>query len=73
MVENPLENAGDTDLIPGSGRPPGEGNATFSSIPAWEMPWTEEPGWLQPIGLQSVVHDLVTKQQHVLMTPNFYL
>ena len=34
-------------LIPGSGRSPGEGKmATHSSILAWEIPWTEEPGGL---------------------------
>ena len=27
--------------------------ATYSSIPAWRIPWTEEPGKLQSIGLQS--------------------
>ena len=27
--------------------------ATHSSILAWRMPWAEEPGGLQPIGLQS--------------------
>ena len=27
--------------------------ATHSSILAWRIPWTEEPGWLQSIGLQS--------------------
>ena len=32
------------DLIPGSGRSPGEGNVTHSNIPAWEIPWREEPG-----------------------------
>ena len=26
--------------------------ATHSSILAWEIPWTEEPGWLQSMGLQ---------------------
>ena len=40
-------NAGDAGLIPGSGRSPGEGNGTYSSILAWRIPWTEEPGWLQ--------------------------
>ena len=29
-----------------------EGMATHSSILAWEIPWTEEPGGLQSIGLQ---------------------
>ena len=36
---------------------------THSSILAWEIPWTAEPGWLQSIGLQRVRHDLATKQQ----------
>ena len=38
--------------------PLGEGMATHSSIIAWRMPWTEEPGKLQSIGLQRVGHDL---------------
>ena len=36
--------------------------ATYSSILAWETPWTEEACGLQSIGLQRVGHDLVTKQ-----------
>ena len=32
--------------------PPEEGMATHSSILAWIIPWTEEPGGLQSIGLQ---------------------
>ena len=40
--------------------------ATHSSIPAWEIPWTEEPGRLQSMGSQRVGHDLVTKQQQIL-------
>ena len=36
--------------------------ATYCSILAWEIPWTEEPGGLQSMGLQKVRHDLVTKQ-----------
>ena len=35
--------------------------ATHSSIPAWEIPWTEEPGGLQSVGSQGVGQDLVTK------------
>ena len=31
--------------------------ATHSSIVAWEIPWTEEPGGLQSMGLQRVRHD----------------
>ena len=34
-----------------------EGMATHSSILAWRIPWTEEPGELQSIGLQRVGHD----------------
>ena len=45
--------AGHTGSIPGSGRSPGEGNATHSSILAWQIPWTEESGGLQSMGLQS--------------------
>ena len=31
--------------------------ATHSSILAWRIPWTEEPGWLQPTGSQRVGHN----------------
>ena len=31
--------------------------ATHSSILAWEIPWTDEPGGLQSMGLQRVRHD----------------
>ena len=37
--------------------------AIHSSILAWEILWTEEPGGLQSTGLQRVRHNLVTKQQ----------
>ena len=36
--------------------------ATHSSILAWKIPWTEETGSLQSMGLQRVGHDLATKQ-----------
>ena len=39
--------------------------ATHSSILAWEIPWTEEPGGLQFMGSQTVGHDLATKQRQV--------
>ena len=38
--------------------------ATYSSILAWEIPWTEEPGRLQSIGSQRVGHSLVTEHSH---------
>ena len=34
-----------------------KGMATHSSILAWRIPWTEEPGRLQPMGLQRVEHN----------------
>ena len=42
-----------------------EGMATHSSSLAWRIPWTEEPGGLQSIGLQRVRHDRVTKNSTV--------
>ena len=41
-------------FIPGSERSLEEGMTTHSSILAWEIPWKEEPGWLQSIRLQRV-------------------
>ena len=41
--------------------------ATYSSTLAWKMPWTEEPGRLQSMGLHRIRHDLVTKQQQCLL------
>ena len=52
VVKNPPASAGNVGSIPGSGRSPGEGTATHSSILAWELPWTEEPGRLQSMGSQ---------------------
>ena len=56
VVKNPLVNSrdtGDTGSIPGSGRSPGGGNGNPLQYPAWKIPWTEEPGGLQSIGLQN--------------------
>ena len=39
--------------------------ATRSSILVWEIPWTEEPGALQSMGLQKVGHNLVTEHKHI--------
>ena len=38
-----------------------KGMATHSSIPAWTIPWTEEPGGLQSMGSQRVRRDWATK------------
>ena len=43
---------------------PEEAMTTHSSIFAWRIPWTEEPGKLQSIRLQRVVHDWVTEHAH---------
>ena len=59
MVKNLSANAGylrDVGLIPGLGRSSGEGNGN-SNILAWKIPWTEELGGLQSMGLQRVRHD----------------
>ena len=64
MVKNLPTNARrarDTGLIAGSGRYPGIGNATCSSIPAWKSPWTDEPARLQAVWLQKVGHDSVSE------------
>ena len=57
-AKNPPANMGDIgweDLLD-------KAMATHSSILAWEIPWTEQPGRLQSMGLQRVEHDLVTEQ-----------
>jgi len=49
VVKNSTANAGDVrdvGSIPESGRSPEKGIATHSSILAWRIPWTEEPGGL---------------------------
>ena len=45
-VKNLPDNAGDVGSIPGSEDPLEEGMASHSSIVAWRIPWTEEPGGL---------------------------
>ena len=55
VVKNPPANAGDagdTGSTPGSERPLEEEMATHSSILAWKIPYTEEPGGLQSMGSQ---------------------
>ena len=53
-------NAGDPGFIPGMSRSPGEGHATHASVPAWRIPWTQEPGGLQSMESQRVGHDSAT-------------
>ena len=49
--------AGDAGSVPGWEDPLEEEMATHSSILDWIIPWTEEPGKPQSIGLQRVRHD----------------
>ena len=62
VIKNPPANAGDIrdmSLIPALRRFLGGGRimATHSNILAWRIPWTEESGGLQSIGLQKVGHN----------------
>ena len=52
MVKNLPASVGDLGLIPGSGRSLEKEMETHSSILAWEIIWTEEPGGLQCMGSQ---------------------
>ena len=52
-VKNLPANARDMGSISGSGRLPGEGSGNHSSVIAWEIPWTEEPGRQQFMGFRS--------------------
>ena len=51
------ETQADMSSIPRLGISPGRGNANQYSILAWRIPWTEEPGGLQSLGLQRAGHD----------------
>ena len=49
MVNNIPANAAEVGSIPGQEDPLEKEMATYSSILAWEIPWTEEPGSLQSL------------------------
>ena len=51
MIKESAYNAGDLDLVPRLERSPGEGMATYSSILDWRIPWIEELGGLQSMGV----------------------
>ena len=53
VVKNSPVNEGDAGLIPGSGRCLEEEMKIHSSTLAWRIPWTEEPGRLLSVRLQS--------------------
>ena len=54
-----------------------KGMATYSSILAWKIPWTEEPSGLQSIGSQRInMTELLSTHMHVLFAlffPHFIL
>ena len=60
MVKNPLANVGDAGSSAGLGRSPEGGMATHSSILAWAIPGTEEPG------RQAMVHGVSKRVRHDL-------
>ena len=55
VVKGPPDNTEDLRDV-GLGKSLEESMATHSSILAWRIPWTEEPGGLWPIGSQGVGH-----------------
>ena len=65
MVKNPPANTGEQETqIQSLGQEDSleKEMATHSSILAWNIPWTEEPGGLQSMGLQRVRHNSVQVQ-----------
>ena len=57
MVKNLPANTGDMGLISGSRRCLRKEMATHSTILAWKIPWTKEPGGLQFMGLKKKESD----------------
>ena len=60
VVKNLPASAGDirdVGSISGSGRFSAEGNGYPLQYSAWRIPWTEEPGGLQSMGLHRVGYD----------------
>ena len=59
MQEKRVQSLGGEDL-------PEKEMATHSSILAWKIPWTEEPGGATVHGVARVGHDFATKEHHPL-------
>ena len=71
MVNNPLANAGDprdVGSILGQEDPVAVGMAIHSSILAWRIPWTEEPGSYSPWGHRELDTNEATQQQQQAFT-----
>ena len=65
MVKNPPAMQETRVWSLGGEDPLEEEMATHSSILAWEIPWTEEPGGLQSMQLQRVGHNWATEHSHM--------
>ena len=63
-VKNPPATESQVQFLVWEG-PLEKGMATHSSILAWRIPWTEEPGRLQPMGSQRVWHDWLSYHTHM--------
>ena len=61
VVKNPLANAGDSGLIPGSRRSPGEGNGNPPQYSCLENSMDEGAWWATVHAVPRVGHDLATK------------
>ena len=57
VVKNRPADAGDLGSVRGSGRSPGEGNGYLLQYSCLGNAWTEEPGGLQSMGLQTAGHN----------------
>ena len=68
MVKASAYKVEDPGSIPGREDPLEKEMATHSSILVWKIPWMEEPGRLQSVGLQRVGHNWATSQELEVMT-----
>ena len=62
--------AGDSGSIPGSGRPLGEGHGSPLQYFCLDIPWTEEPGGLQSMGMQTSQTQLKDQINHLHTNPH---
>ena len=65
MQETWVQSLGGEDLLE-------EGMAIHSSILAWEIPWTEDPGGLQSMGPQRVRHNWVANYYYFIFCNNLW-
>ena len=73
MVKNPLANAGDASLIPGSGRSPGKGNGNPLQYSCLRIPMDREAWQATVYWVSRVEHGLTTEQQqrHAIVRYSF--